>query len=245
MHFHLPKPLHGWREFAGEVGIIVVGVLIALAAEQVVEGLRWRHDVSEARSALREEIEGHSYDATEMAMAEPCIDEQLMGLEKALLTPGPYKPVRLYTDQQNYRFTFRAPGRSWSDNVWRSLMSEGVISHFDRDLRLQLARHYAQVTEQGERVAQADAIGFRMSSLAQPIQPDPAARAAMVEELEQARGIFQLMTLVSNQLLRDAEDMGFAPNKKQLAQDLSTSGTLTFCRTHHLPIGKAAPQAPR
>ena len=37
MHFHLPKPLHGWREFAGEVGIIVVGVLIALAAEQVVK----------------------------------------------------------------------------------------------------------------------------------------------------------------------------------------------------------------
>ena len=32
MHFQVPKPLHGWREFAGEVGIIVVGVLIALAA---------------------------------------------------------------------------------------------------------------------------------------------------------------------------------------------------------------------
>jgi uncharacterized membrane protein YraQ (UPF0718 family) len=29
MHFHLPKPLHGWREFKGEVGIIVLGVLIA------------------------------------------------------------------------------------------------------------------------------------------------------------------------------------------------------------------------
>lgn len=22
MHLHLPKPLHGWREFAGEIGII-------------------------------------------------------------------------------------------------------------------------------------------------------------------------------------------------------------------------------
>jgi len=32
MHFHLPKPLHGWREFAGEVGIIVIGVLIVLGA---------------------------------------------------------------------------------------------------------------------------------------------------------------------------------------------------------------------
>lgn len=30
MHFHLPKPLHGWREFVGEVGIIVLGGLIAL-----------------------------------------------------------------------------------------------------------------------------------------------------------------------------------------------------------------------
>ena len=37
MHFHLPKPLHGWRAFTGEVGIIVIGVLIALGAEQIVE----------------------------------------------------------------------------------------------------------------------------------------------------------------------------------------------------------------
>ena len=26
MHFHLPKPLHGWREFFGEVAIIVLGL---------------------------------------------------------------------------------------------------------------------------------------------------------------------------------------------------------------------------
>lgn len=37
VHFHLPKPLHGWREFLGEEGIIVFGVLIALGAEQIVE----------------------------------------------------------------------------------------------------------------------------------------------------------------------------------------------------------------
>lgn len=42
MHFHLPKPLHGWREFAGEVGIVVFGVLIALGAEQVVGADRVR-----------------------------------------------------------------------------------------------------------------------------------------------------------------------------------------------------------
>ena len=25
MHVHLPKPIHGWRQFFGEVGIIVLG----------------------------------------------------------------------------------------------------------------------------------------------------------------------------------------------------------------------------
>src|SRR5690348_13077120 len=56
MHFHLPTPLHGWREFAGEVGIIVIGVLIALGAEQMVESWQWRGQAAEARTALRAEI---------------------------------------------------------------------------------------------------------------------------------------------------------------------------------------------
>jgi hypothetical protein len=37
MHVHLPKALHGWRELAKEVGIIVLGVLIALTFEQIVQ----------------------------------------------------------------------------------------------------------------------------------------------------------------------------------------------------------------
>jgi len=55
MHFHLPKPLHGWREFAGEVGIIVIGVLIALGAEQGVEALHNRAQVHEAIDKLHAE----------------------------------------------------------------------------------------------------------------------------------------------------------------------------------------------
>lgn len=56
MHFHLPKPLHGWREFAGEVGIIVIGVLIALTAEQLVEAAHWRIEVSKFRSSIDSEV---------------------------------------------------------------------------------------------------------------------------------------------------------------------------------------------
>lgn len=55
MHIHLPKPLHGWREFLAEVGIIVLGVLIALGAEQLqllqtVDQLRVHNEMIEGVS---------------------------------------------------------------------------------------------------------------------------------------------------------------------------------------------------
>ena len=51
-----PAPLHGWRAFAGEVGTIVLGVLLALGAQELVQGLHWRSDVSETRQALDAEL---------------------------------------------------------------------------------------------------------------------------------------------------------------------------------------------
>jgi hypothetical protein len=73
MHFHLPKPLHGWREFTGEVGIIVIGVLIALAAEQVVEAVHWNAEVDDARAALRTELD-HDLGAVAYRQAQqPCV----------------------------------------------------------------------------------------------------------------------------------------------------------------------------
>jgi hypothetical protein len=56
MDFHVPKPLHGWREFVGEVGIIVLGVLIALVAQQALEWLQHRSEIAQLRAALRAEL---------------------------------------------------------------------------------------------------------------------------------------------------------------------------------------------
>lgn len=54
MHVHKPKPFHGWGEFLKEYGIIVLGVLTALALEQAVETLRHREIVSRGEDALRD-----------------------------------------------------------------------------------------------------------------------------------------------------------------------------------------------
>jgi hypothetical protein len=80
MHIHLPKPLHGWREFAGEVGIIVVGVCIALLAEQAVEAIHWRHVVSEESEALDGEVKEIWGAMTARVAQQSCIDRRLAEL---------------------------------------------------------------------------------------------------------------------------------------------------------------------
>ena len=52
----LPTPLKGWRVFAGEVGVIVLGVLLALGAQELAEDIQMRADVREFRRTIDHEI---------------------------------------------------------------------------------------------------------------------------------------------------------------------------------------------
>lgn len=84
MHFHLPKPLHGWREFAGEVGIIVLGVIIALGFEQAVERVRWNQQVHAARDAIHREMAFDLADFADRLRVAPCLDRDLIEAQRRL-----------------------------------------------------------------------------------------------------------------------------------------------------------------
>jgi hypothetical protein len=81
MHVHLPKPLHGWREFAGEVGIIVLGVLIALGFEQVVSSLHERQEVTRLRYALDGELAEDRARWAQMNSQDKCALQRLVALD--------------------------------------------------------------------------------------------------------------------------------------------------------------------
>jgi hypothetical protein len=124
MHLHMPKPLHGWRALAGEVGIIVVGVLIALGAEQIVEAMHWRMQATEARTALRDEIGRDNLPQayTRLAIA-PCLSAKLDQLDAALAA---------HMDRRQFialAQSYRPPNRGWDDEAWQAVIATGVLSH--------------------------------------------------------------------------------------------------------------------
>jgi hypothetical protein len=127
MHFHLPKPLHGWREFVGEVGIIVIGVLIALGAEQIIENLHWRYQVEAGRTALREDVRGLVMNADERELESHCLATRFDQIADIL---------------QNASVTHHLPPvgpigspslRPWWVDSWAGLVASQTSLHMPRD----------------------------------------------------------------------------------------------------------------
>ena len=74
------RPASGWRAFAGEVGVIVLGVVIALAAQEAVEAVNERREAAETRETLTGEIRESLAVLELRRAAQPCIDNRLSEL---------------------------------------------------------------------------------------------------------------------------------------------------------------------
>jgi hypothetical protein len=134
MHFHLPKPLHGWREFAGEVGIIVIGVLIALGAEQVVQTVHGNSEVRQFRSAVNDELAYDLGSYKQRLMLGRCVRARLAELDQVIASDRAGRPVRMH-GLSHWPVSF-----SLRTSVWT-----GRTSDVEARMPLQTRLAYAQV----------------------------------------------------------------------------------------------------
>jgi len=96
MHIHRPKPLHGWREVLFEIGIIVVGIVIAVGLEQTVEFFHHRHQREQLEAALQRDGQANRrYIKDDIANAQIILDWAL-GQAAALEQAGATGPLTLH-----------------------------------------------------------------------------------------------------------------------------------------------------
>ena len=73
MDIHKPKPVHNWRELLTEIGVIVVGIVIALSGEQIVETFHWSHQIRVGEASLKDNFVRVVDNAAELDAQKDCI----------------------------------------------------------------------------------------------------------------------------------------------------------------------------
>lgn len=197
MDIHKPKPWHGLREFLKEFGTIVLGVLVALGAEQAVEAAHRYGEVREVREALRQEIQENAsilaFGREELKCLKPQVDAY------AAWAAGGPKPPKFRTVLLRYAF-----------NTWDTVKT-GPVQHMPLRERLAISDFYDEMRNAESIVGEQRAAALVLfgADERKTLTPEDAARVLDAVGVEHRVGGFKAGEIAG--LLDAAAKLGVRP----------------------------------
>jgi hypothetical protein len=205
MEIHKPKPIRNWRDFLKEVGIIVLGVSIALAAEQTVEAVHEHSRAAKTRASIRAEI---AFDVGQMEVrkaTEACVSKRLDEVDGliAAAAAGKLPADALWIGRPATYF--------WSTGQFKSASGSGDAGLLGNQELAGYANVYGAMetysqNDAGEQKAWAD-----LRALEKHPAPSPALDAMLRGAIQQARSARWAMEAALNNTMIGASKLGIAP----------------------------------
>lgn len=241
------SPSMGWKAFWSEIVIVVLGVAIALAANEAVQDWTWRSKVQDAEVRLRDDIAWAFLWGAEVYVSQPCIDAQLAALSRNVLDSGDtLTPQPVYTANTTLQYVVRMPNRPHRFPVWDTLVADGTAAHFAPQRQAYLGRISGDMAQARESTAEARHLNGRLMAMRDPIALDPAVRADLLTSINELRFLGRYEALAAQQRMHRIADAGDAPSTDVVELFLNASakhpsgadysGMAQFCTARGLPI---------
>jgi hypothetical protein len=118
---------HTWKDFLIHIATIVVGLLIAVGLEQTVEFFHHRHQVSEAREALRaeRELNLHRFQLENEILHTNCGLLQTDAKVYAFLRTHPHAPRSSWPGEINLYGALV----TYNNSAWKTAQQSGVLAY--------------------------------------------------------------------------------------------------------------------
>ena len=141
MDVHKPKLVQSWKELFREWGVIVLGVLTALLAEQAVQSVEWHHKVNAAVADMDNELSrGDGPQSYARLAMHDCIATRLNNL-RAIVESGNRADSRKLID------AFWLPKRTYDSLAREAATASDVASHMPHERMLQYRIAYEVVPD--------------------------------------------------------------------------------------------------
>lgn len=206
MRVRLPALVNGWRAFAGEIVIIVIGVLIALGAQQLVENINDRRDVAKLVEALRAELANDRARWEHMRASDPCTLQRLDAIERW---------VRTAPAGQNLNDAYRLFLWNMHSSVWDLAQTSAAASDIPLKERMTYATLYGAINNWRPFIIQEDANARTMNALLSTAD-DPENRRQVRLHLNQARNFVRRRQFNYAYFFTRFDDMRIEADESQL-----------------------------
>jgi len=227
MRFLLPKPIHGWRAFWGEVGIIVLGVLIALAAQQLAEDYQQKQRLAEADRAIALELGEAVGQATVKLRTYLCTENTLSKIGSIVSDAeriGRLPPLGEIPLPR--RFT-------WPSGAWQTLQDGNVAALEPRDRLQGLSVIYSLIEFLDREQYREYDVWTDLYQLVGPGRGFSASDASTARSsIGQARMLNRLVTLHSLLVIQTAQSYGIRvdrPSVEMYTKDSSLARIIQNC----------------
>ena len=215
MEVHKPKPWHGWREFGKELATIVLGVLIALGAEQAVEALHWAERTEKTEAHLRAELGAATVAAQAHITQEACEYAMLDRLQQSLLQPGDeWKPPYVVTRPDGAILgIYVAPIGGFGSQGWKNAQADGTANHLGEAEEEKFEDAYDLLAASAAANDAVHAIASELNSLAFARRLDPQSRTEYLRMITKLREDARYMATNGRLILEATKGLGVKPGK--------------------------------
>ncbi len=232
-----PKPWHGLREFLKEYVIIVVGVLTALAGEQAVEWLHWRHVSQQTIQSLDDEVRENVLYAADRLSIRDCLEGRLAELRDNLTTGGgdwKADPLRLVAGGPPTGPREAAPGHvmpivhglplyAYTHQAWDAARAGDALSHLPAAKLAFYSKFYEVIDRLNGWQAAENQAAVRLSPWAYDARLEQPERAGFLADLAAADDNAFYIDQFSRILVTEARDQQIRPDPGRLSDWLRQS----------------------
>lgn len=219
-----------WRKFAEEIAIVVLGVLIALGADNIVSTLRDRSASAEARATIRDELGENLGRMLERDATRDCVNRRLDDLSLYL------DRAATGTRQAPLHWIGRPQVWPMLDSRWSATASAGKASLLSSKEQGDYGAIYANVRDFQNNQATEQLAWAQLRALAEHPQISPQQEATLRTALQQARYAAWLSHVIVWQVTQDAAALG-------ITGSTAMKGSKSICIPTSTPFDQAVRQA--
>lgn len=204
-----PGPIHGWGDFLKEVGTIVLGVVIALAAGEMVDDYNWRQEVGIVKDSLDDELSDALFAAEERVKIADCQRRTLDRLDQL-------------ADQSRGTLVIRstpvARNRVWGSAAWDAAVASGAVAHMSHDERNAYARLFSFIRLFRDLNLRQQELWATIGAYRRERPLTETSRERFVEAVSQLRSLTGTMNQAAEQFAAAAKPLGITLSPEATAE---------------------------